>query len=80
MAGMLRDCLEALPESGWLCWYGDHVPIMSKVYRGYGCAGRANRLPDLGKRRPRCDGVSLDMEVENLGSLLLTKMGLIMLH
>lgn len=32
MARMLRDRLDAVPGSGWLCWYGDHVPIMPKVY------------------------------------------------
>ena len=33
MAGMLRDQLEAMPGAAWLCWFGDHVPIMPNVYK-----------------------------------------------
>ncbi|HYA20621.1 MAG TPA: hypothetical protein VEG25_08260 [Burkholderiales bacterium] len=32
MKRILRERLEQLPTGDWLCWYGDHVPIMSNVY------------------------------------------------
>ncbi|HUF79852.1 MAG TPA: LTA synthase family protein, partial [Burkholderiales bacterium] len=32
MIGALRERLEQSPRDGWLCWYGDHVPILQKVY------------------------------------------------
>ena len=77
MAGMLRNRLETLPGNSWLCWYGDHVPIMPKVYAEMGkpegqtdyfiwekgaCSGKENQL---------------DIKIENLGCLLLRKMGLL---
>jgi hypothetical protein len=77
MAGMLRNRLETLPGNNWLCWYGDHVPIMPNVYRVMrepegqtdyfiwekdACSGKENRL---------------DIKIENLGCLLLQKMGLL---
>lgn len=36
MQQRLRDCLSALPRDAWLCWYGDHLPIMPAVYRQAG--------------------------------------------
>lgn len=77
MVGMLRDTLKRLPGPGWLCWFGDHVPIMPKVYK---------MLQAPEGKTDYCiwtkDGNSLlenriDMRVENLGKLLLRKMGLI---
>lgn len=77
MAGMLRNRLETLPGNNWLCWYGDHVPIMPKVYGAMkepegqtdyfiwkkgACSGKENRL---------------DIKIENLAFLLLQKMGLL---
>jgi hypothetical protein len=32
MIGRLRETLSSLPRPGCLAWYGDHVPIMPKVY------------------------------------------------
>jgi len=32
MVAILRDKISGLSRSGWLCWYGDHVPIMPSVY------------------------------------------------
>jgi phosphoglycerol transferase MdoB-like AlkP superfamily enzyme len=39
MIGRLRETLLASPRPGYLCWYGDHVPIMSKVYARLGEPG-----------------------------------------
>lgn len=36
MIGTLRENLIASDRPGYLCWYGDHVPIMSKVYARLG--------------------------------------------
>jgi hypothetical protein len=77
MARMVRDCLESLPGSGWLCWFGDHVPIMPGVYAEMGVPdGRTDYLiwrkggaPGSGMRR--------DMQAEQLACRLLTEMGLI---
>ncbi|MCP4337585.1 MAG: LTA synthase family protein [Desulfobulbaceae bacterium] len=77
MAGMLRDCLEALPGSNWLCWFGDHVPIMHKVYGALGVPEGQTDYLIWGKDDLPNDGARLDMAVENLASLLLTKMGLV---
>jgi phosphoglycerol transferase MdoB-like AlkP superfamily enzyme len=36
MLGILRSHLETTPTPSWLCWYGDHVPIMPSVYAALG--------------------------------------------
>ena len=77
MAGMLGDCLKKLPGPGWLCWFGDHVPIMPQVYGTLGMPDGQTDYLIWGKDHLPGDGVCLDMKVENLGKLLLTKMGLI---
>jgi Sulfatase len=77
MAGMLRERMEALPGSSWLCWYGDHVPIMPKVYGAMSTPdGQTDYLiwekgGNFGKE------IRLDLKVENLGYLLLQEMGLV---
>jgi phosphoglycerol transferase MdoB-like AlkP superfamily enzyme len=77
MAGMLRAQLDTLPGSGWLCWYGDHVPIMPKVYRVMGVPdGQTDYL--IWKKGGANDGGNqLDLKIENLGYLLLKKMGMV---
>ena len=77
MVGMLRDHLEALPGAGWLCWFGDHVPIMASVYEVMGMPDGQTDYMIWGKPDILPDGVRLDMEVEHLGLLLLQKMGLV---
>jgi phosphoglycerol transferase MdoB-like AlkP superfamily enzyme len=36
MLGNLRAHLETTQTPSWLCWYGDHVPIMPSVYAALG--------------------------------------------
>jgi hypothetical protein len=36
MAAALRRALSASSTPAWLCWFGDHVPIMANVYRQIG--------------------------------------------
>ena len=77
MVAMLGNCLAASRSPGWLCWYGDHLPIMSQVYAAMGTPdGRTDYLI-WGKDNLPGKGVGLDMKVDNLGELLLTRMGLI---
>lgn len=77
MAGMLRDRLDDLPGSNWLCWYGDHVPIMPKVYAATSTpSGRTDYLL-WAKDKAQGDSAHLDLKVENLSALLLQEMGLI---
>ncbi len=33
MADSICNTLKSLDSPGWLCWYGDHMPIMPKVYQ-----------------------------------------------
>jgi hypothetical protein len=77
MAGMLRDRLEALPGSPWLCWFGDHVPIMPGVYGVMGLPdGRTDYLI-WGKGGETGKESRLDLNAEDLGRLLLEQMGLL---
>jgi phosphoglycerol transferase MdoB-like AlkP superfamily enzyme len=76
MAGILRDRLETLPRPGWLCWFGDHVPIMSKVYGALGVPdGQTDFFIWEKGGNPR-DTAPLVMDVADLGRLLLKKMAL----
>jgi len=73
MAGILRDKISSLPRSGWLCWYGDHVPIMPSVYSIMGTPegetdyfiwGSVDRSVKSNKQ----------IKIEHLASVLLQKM------
>lgn len=76
MAGILRDRLTALSTPAWLCWFGDHVPIMPQVYETLGLPdGRTDYLIWCN------DGVSggsekVSRKAEDLGPLLLAGIGL----
>ena len=77
MAGMLRRRLETLPGPGWLCWYGDHVPIMPEVYRTLQVPdGRTDYLI-WGSDQPLGSGTCLDTDAASLGRLMLERMGLL---
>lgn len=77
MAGMLRTRLSELPGHNWLCWFGDHVPIMPAVYKALGAPRGETDYFIWEKGGSPCGKVRLDLEVENLGTLLLSKMGLV---
>ena len=76
MIGMLGECLSAPRTRGWLCWYGDHVPIMPDVYRASGDPdGRTDYFicgPDAGGGAPPAQ----DIDVSGLARLLLQEAGL----
>ncbi|MCD2512433.1 LTA synthase family protein [Comamonas endophytica] len=76
MAGMLRDQLQSMARPGWLCWYGDHVPIMPRVYSALSepdgrtdwFLWRNGDVPGSGER--------VDLRIEDLSDLVLEEMGL----
>lgn len=80
MAGRLRAALAAQPGDAFLCWFGDHVPIMPEVYRRLGVPDgrtdyfvwRKNASTQHGRR-----GLRRDLMVEDLGVVLLQEMGLL---
>lgn len=76
MTGILRDQLDALPGPGWLCWFGDHVPIMPNVYRAMSTPDGQTDYLIWQKGNNTGKGARMDLKIENLGYLLLQKMGL----
>ncbi len=75
MAGMLRDQLNGLSRPGWLCWFGDHVPIMPKVYSTMATPDGKTDYFIWEKGGTSGKGDQLDLKVENLSCLLLQNMG-----
>ena len=76
MVAMLRDQLDALPGDGWLCWFGDHVPIMPKAYAATAVPDGKTDYLIWRKQNASDTGRRLDVKIEDLGGLLLQKMGL----
>ena len=76
MAGILRERLETLPRPSWLCWYGDHVPIMPNVYARMGEPdGRTDYL--LWQKGGKvASQAPLNLRIESLGTHMLQKIGL----
>ena len=77
MIRMLREYLEQLPAGGWLCWYGDHVPIMPNVYQARDFSDGRTDYFIWGKGRNPEITMPADLRVEDLGGLLLEKAGLV---
>lgn len=77
MAGSLAAHLATMADPAWLCWFGDHVPIMPKVYERLGLPdGRTDYLLWSNRDGGGEEGNYLDLQVEDLGALLLGKAGL----
>ena len=76
MLGQLYESLNATSRGGWLCAYGDHVPILSDVYAASGFVdGRTDYLvvgPIGTTGTPQC----LDIEPEKLAAYILREVGL----
>lgn len=77
MIRMLREYLEQLPAGGWLCWYGDHVPIMPSVYQARDFSDGRTDYFIWGKGRNQEITLPADLRVEDLGGLLLERAGLV---
>lgn len=76
MAGLLQRHLESLSTPSWLCWYGDHVPIMPDVYRFTGYPKGTTDYVIWRTSGKAAADARLDLKIEALGPLLLRKMGL----
>jgi hypothetical protein len=76
MAGILCETIEALPRPGWLCWYGDHVPIMTRVYDKIGVPDGKTDFLIWQKGSKSNTEQALNLKIENLAMLLLQKMAL----
>jgi hypothetical protein len=68
----LADMLANDPLPAWLCWYGDHVPIMSKVYRTLGIP-QANTEYVIWHNRPGAAPEIGGMAIHELASKLVHK-------
>lgn len=77
MIQVLRDRLLTLAEPSYLCWFGDHVPIMPKVYRALGEPSGATDYFIWSSERNAETARCQDLKIENLAMTLLREMGLI---
>lgn len=77
MAKRLHASLEALPGPQLLCWYGDHVPIMPKVYSILGEPDGKTDYFIWQKGNKLFEENRLDLKIETLGGLLLNEMGML---
>jgi phosphoglycerol transferase MdoB-like AlkP superfamily enzyme len=80
MIRVLWDHLKASPRDAWFCWYGDHVPILPKVYEATGYADGRTDYFVWGKGRVPAAAARQDLKVEQLGALLLQHAGLLRDH
>lgn len=76
MAGALRDHLRMSTRPGWLCFYGDHVPIMQAAYRTLGAPHGDTDYLVWGNQRQGEHVPAIDIATCELGSLLLRQAGL----
>jgi hypothetical protein len=78
MIGMLREYLESLTRNSLFCFFGDHLPIMEKVYELWGTPNGHTDYVVWNKERFFDTPVYRDMRIENLGALLLREMKICM--
>ncbi|KAF7599113.1 MAG: capsular biosynthesis protein [Candidatus Dactylopiibacterium carminicum] len=74
MQQRLCDCLAAQSRDGWLCWYGDHLPIMPSVYRQAGFEDARTDYFIWHARRPASASTRRDMHMADLAENLLSVM------
>ncbi|MBW4484504.1 MAG: LTA synthase family protein [Tildeniella torsiva UHER 1998/13D] len=77
MLGMLREKLSTLSSVSWLCWYGDHLPMMPRVYEIFNVLDKRTDYLIWNSRRDSGHGTEHNTQVDNLGYLLLQKMNLL---
>ena len=76
MIDALRDHLAVSPRGGMLCWYGDHVPIMPKVYKQLGLP---SGLTDYfiwhsATSDTTCQSPTMQKDISELAPMLLTQL------
>ena len=76
MLGQLYEALNATTRRGWLCAYGDHVPILPGVYAANDFVDGRTDYMVVGPDRASIASHSLDIEPENLSACLLREAGL----
>ncbi len=77
MIGMLRERLEQSAHDAWLCWYGDHVPILAGVYKATGFTDGRTDYFIWGKGRTPAPAPPRNLKVEDLAILFLEQAGLL---
>jgi hypothetical protein len=76
MMQQLRGYLEQNARDAWLCWYGDHVPILPSVYEQTGFADGRTDYFIWGKSTPIQPTSPSEMHVKDLASTLLRHAGM----
>ena len=66
MIGILREYLESLTRNSYFCFFGDHVPIMERVYDLLGTPNGHTDYVVWNKKRSFDTSVYRDMRIENL--------------
>jgi phosphoglycerol transferase MdoB-like AlkP superfamily enzyme len=70
MQRKLCRTMQALEREAWLCWYGDHVPILPKVYaQATFTDGRSDYFIWHSRQGP--SSVKQEIDIADLGDLLL---------
>ena len=77
MIRRLRQGLDALPGNAFLCWYGDHVPILPRVYAALGTPDGKTDYFIWSKAGVAASAAAENLKIEGLASRLLQQMGLL---
>jgi len=77
MAGVLSEHLRSLDKEAWLCWYGDHVPIMPTVYKTFGPPDGKTDYLIWSNKTDGSRSEQKEQQVEDLGKVLLKEMNLL---
>jgi hypothetical protein len=75
MLGMLSDTLKSSSAGGWLCFYGDHVPIMSAVYDALGTPDGDTEYVIWHSGNNLDQPTRATLSIENVSAVLLQCMG-----
>jgi hypothetical protein len=74
MCRLLQTSLRQNQRPGWLCWYGDHVPVMPEVYAASGFDDTATRYAIWGSSEAAQTGVpaqAVQLSASDLSAALL---------
>ena len=74
MVKTFKEYLNSLDRPSWLCWYGDHVPIMPDVYSNFGEPDGRTDYFIYGSENTHIQ--QADLSADKLGITLLQRMGL----
>jgi hypothetical protein len=77
MIEKLHKQLKSFDKNSWFCFYGDHLPIMPKVYEGLGVPDKRTNYILWNKDASHGKAVPFNTRVEHLGVLIAREMGLL---